>query len=92
MQINETAFWHQARSEFVRHLVYQHQVNKGLPALISSSIELVPHQVAVVHRVLHDPFQRYLLADEVGLGKTIEAGALIRQFTLDEPENSGGRS
>ena len=87
MQINETAFWHQARSEFVRHLVYQHQVNKGLPALISSSIELVPHQVAVVHRVLHDPFQRYLLADEVGLGKTIEAGALIRQFTLDEPEN-----
>jgi len=86
-QLNETAFWHQARSEFVRHLLDQHASNQGLPALVSSSIELVPHQAAVVHRVLHDPFQRYLLADEVGLGKTIEAGVLIRQFTLDEPED-----
>lgn len=86
-QLNETAFWHQARSEFVRHLLDQHAGNKGLPALVSSSIELVPHQAAVVHRVLHDPFQRYLLADEVGLGKTIEAGVLIRQFSLDEPSD-----
>lgn len=86
-QLNETAFWHQARSEFVRHLLDQHASNQGLPALVSSSIELVPHQAAVVHRVLHDPFQRYLLADEVGLGKTIEAGVLIRQFVLDEPED-----
>jgi ATP-dependent helicase HepA len=86
-QLNETAFWHQARSQFVRHLLDQHAGNKGLPALVSSSIELVPHQAAVVHRVLHDPFQRYLLADEVGLGKTIEAGVLIRQFTLDEPSD-----
>ncbi|MEH2356526.1 hypothetical protein [Nostoc sp.] len=27
----------------------------------------------------------YLLADEVGLGKTIEAGAILRQYLLDEP-------
>ena len=86
-QLNETAFWHQARSEFVRHLLEQHANNKGLPALVSSSVELVAHQAAVIHRVLHDPFQRYLLADEVGLGKTIEAGALVKQFTLDEPND-----
>ena len=86
-QLNETAFWHRARSEFVRHLLDQHASNRGVPALFSASVELVPHQAAVVHRVLHDPFQRYLLADEVGLGKTIEAGALIRQFTLDEPKD-----
>lgn len=86
-QLNETAFWHQARSGFVRHLLDQHASNKGLSALVSSSVELVPHQAAVIHRVLHDPFQRYLLADEVGLGKTIEAGTLIKQFTLDEPNN-----
>src|SRR5262249_54030751 len=36
-------------------------------------------------RVLQDPAQRYLLADEVGLGKTIEAGIIIRQFVLDDP-------
>jgi len=30
--------------------------------------------------------QRYLLADEVGLGKTIEAGLIIRQHMIDNPE------
>jgi ATP-dependent helicase HepA len=84
-QINETAFWHPLRSEFVKHLLEQKQANLGLTALVSSSIELVAHQMAVVQRVLLDPFQRYLLADEVGLGKTIEAGVLIKQFSLDQP-------
>ncbi len=37
----------------------------------------------MVRRVLQDPIQRYLLADEVGLGKTVEAGVLIRQCFLD---------
>lgn len=86
-QVNETAFWHPARSEFVQHLLQQHQISRDLTALLSSSIEIVAHQASVIHRVLTDPFQRYLLADEVGLGKTIEAGVLIKQFTLDEPHN-----
>jgi ATP-dependent helicase HepA len=84
-QLNETAFWHSARAEFVQHLLDQHRKNRGLSALVSSSVELVAHQASVIYRVLLDPFQRYLLADEVGLGKTIEAGVLIKQFTLDVP-------
>ena len=36
--------------------------------------------------MLEDPIQRYLLADEVGLGKTIEAGTILRQYLLDEPK------
>jgi ATP-dependent helicase HepA len=84
-EVNETAFWHSLRSEFVRHLMDQHQMSGGLSALLSSSIEIVAHQASAVRRVLTDPFQRYLLADEVGLGKTIETGVLIKQFTLDEP-------
>ena len=55
----------------------------GMSALLSSAIELEAHQVEVVRRILQDPIQRYLLADEVGLGKTIEAGILIRQCFLD---------
>jgi ATP-dependent helicase HepA len=86
-EVNETAFWHPLRSEFVRHLMDQHQMTGGLSALICSSVEIVAHQASVVRQVLTDPFQRYLLADEVGLGKTIEAGALIKQFTLDEPSD-----
>ena len=59
---------------------------QGLTALLSASIDLMPHQVAAVRRVLNDPIQRYLLADEVGLGKTIEAGLIIRQHLIDNPE------
>ena len=33
-----------------------------------------------------DPIKRYLLADEVGLGKTIEAAALIWQYLADNPD------
>lgn len=86
-QVNETAFWHSSRSKFVQHLLAQHRMCGGLTALLSSSIEIVAHQVSVVRRALMDPFQRYLLADEVGLGKTIEAGVLIKQFVLDEPHD-----
>ena len=57
----------------------------GLTGLVSAAIEIVPHQIAAVRRVLQDPTLRYLLADEVGLGKTIEAGAIIRQVLIDEP-------
>ena len=71
----------------MRHLLDQNRKNRGLAALVSSSVELVAHQASVAYRVLLDPFQRYLLADEVGLGKTIEAGILIKQFTLDAPHD-----
>ena len=48
-------------------------------------MELAHHQVDVVRRVLNDPIQRYLLADEVGLGKTIEACTIVRQALRDNP-------
>jgi ATP-dependent helicase HepA len=86
-QLNETAFWHAPRSEFVRHLLEQHRDSGELAALVSSSVEIVAHQAAAINRVLQDPFQRYLLADEVGLGKTIEAGVLIKQFAIDQPQD-----
>ena len=85
LQLNETPFWHHGRSVFLGNVYSQRSACGGMPGLLSSSIDLVEHQVSVVRRVLHDPFQRYLLADEVGLGKTIEAGVLIRQHVLDEP-------
>jgi ATP-dependent helicase HepA len=45
-----------------------------MSSLISSRVEIEPHQIAVVRRILQDQNPKYLLADEVGLGKTIEAG------------------
>lgn len=81
---HETAHFYEARSQLSRSLVRQRAAARGITALTSSRIELFAHQVEVVRRVLQDPVQRYLLADEVGLGKTVEAGVILRQFLLDD--------
>lgn len=85
-RLNETPYWHSGRAGFMRSLVSQRAACAGMRGLLSSVIDLEVHQLGVVRRVLGDPTQRYLLADEVGLGKTIESGVLIRQYVLDYPE------
>ena len=50
----------------------------------SSAVNLYEHQIEIAQRVLDDPIQRFLLADEVGLGKTIEAGFVLRQLLLED--------
>jgi ATP-dependent helicase HepA len=82
--VTETPIYAQARSGFLKSYMAQRGGAFGISALLSSSIELEPHQIGVIRRVLTDPSQRYLLADEVGLGKTIEAGVMIRQAVLDD--------
>lgn len=83
-QISETPRFTEGRAPFVRSMLRQRSAALGMSALLSSAIELEAHQIEVVRKVLQDPIQRYLLADEVGLGKTIEAGVLIRQCILDD--------
>lgn len=82
-RINESPRFSDGRSAFVRSQTRQRAASVGMSALLGSAIELEAHQVEVVRRILQDPVQRYLLADEVGLGKTIEAGVLIRQCIID---------
>ncbi|MEG4014282.1 MULTISPECIES: protein DpdE [unclassified Microcoleus] len=81
----ETPYFHDRRLAFVQSAIEQRAVSRGMTGLISANIELYPHQVEVVRRVLEDPIVRYLLADEAGLGKTVEAGTILRQFLLDDP-------
>ncbi len=87
-KITDTPFFFEGRSKIVRQFAKQRAAFGGMTALASSGIELLEHQVSVVRKVLADPIQRYLLADEVGLGKTIEAGILIKQHLLDHPSES----
>lgn len=82
----ESQFLHDARLPARRALLELRSAAQGMTALTSAGIELVPHQIAAVGRILSDPVQRYLLADEVGLGKTIETGLVIRQRLIDNPE------
>ena len=62
------------------------RLSRSLGGLLSAAVELLPHQIEVVRRVTEDPIQRYLLADEVGMGKTIEACAIVCQTLLDKPD------
>lgn len=57
----------------------------GLRALLASRIDLHPHQAFVAGTVILDPVRRYILADEVGLGKTIEAGIVIHDLLSRRP-------
>lgn len=41
-----------------------------------------PHQLEAARRVVHEMGGRAILADEVGLGKTIEAGLILREYML----------
>ncbi|WP_348697895.1 protein DpdE [Duganella fentianensis] len=85
--ITETPQYAEARSGFMQNYTNQRGAAFGIQSLLSSSVELNPHQIDVARRILNDPSQRYLLADEVGLGKTIEAGIVIRQAVLDDPHH-----
>lgn len=51
-----------------------------LVSLGASRVELMPHQVFVAHKVVEGYPHRFLLCDEVGLGKTIEAGVIIKEL------------
>src|SRR6056297_3376398 len=50
--------------------------------LLGSRTSLLPHQVYIASEVGQRHAPRVLLADEVGLGKTIEAGMIIQQQLL----------
>ena len=84
-EITETPMFAESRSAFLQQAINQKRACLGMTAILSSRIQLESYQYEVVRRVLQDPIQRYLLADEVGLGKTIEAALLIRQYVLDYP-------
>lgn len=81
----ESQYLFDRRLSAVSTLLKLKGATQGLTAVSSASVDVVGHQISAVRRVLTDPIQRYLLADEVGLGKTIEAGLIVRQHLIDDP-------
>jgi len=53
-----------------------------LLAPMGSNVIPLPHQLKALNKAISQPQVRYLLADEVGLGKTIEAGLVMRELKL----------
>lgn len=52
----------------------------GLLSSLASGVIPLPHQLHVLNRAMEHNTIRYILADEVGLGKTIEAGMIIKEL------------
>jgi superfamily II DNA or RNA helicase len=48
--------------------------------LTSAKVDLLPHQVVLVHRIANASPRRFLIADDVGLGKTVETALLLREL------------
>ncbi len=66
-----------------RALCHQYEQQKSdLRGLMGARVDLIPHQFYIAEEVGRRHAPRVLLADEVGLGKTIEAGLIIHQQVI----------
>jgi len=72
------AIIHRAASARVREAL----ATEMLLAPVRSSVTPLPHQLYALERAMERGHVRHLFADEVGLGKTIEAGLVIRELKL----------
>lgn len=52
--------------------------------LLGGRTNLLPHQLYIAQQLTQDSLPRALLADEVGLGKTIEAGLILHRLLLQQ--------
>lgn len=77
--------WRQPRDEVVTFTGELRSVTYGIEDLVGSRVLLLAHQAEVVSRALSSPECRLMLADEVGLGKTIEAAVVLKALRRRDP-------
>ena len=61
----------------------QHHQQSAVKGLQGARAALIPHQLYIAHQAANRSMPRIMLADEVGLGKTIEAGLIIQHRLIN---------
>lgn len=83
-QLSSTGSNTQYDENYLRYVVLLSKIKNetadGFLSSLASGIIPLPHQLHVLNRAMENNNIRYILADEVGLGKTIEAGMIIREL------------
>ena len=69
-----------ARKAWLSYEAHALPIMESASALTSARIDLLPHQVVLTHRIATASPRRFLIADEVGLGKTIETALILREL------------
>lgn len=70
----------------LRHQTLNHQsklATSEVRGLMGLKAELLPHQIYLAHDIANRPAARALLCDEVGMGKTLEAGLILHHRMLN---------
>lgn len=75
---------HRRRQSFLRMVSTWNAQTAGMPSLMGVRAEPMGHQLYAMRRVLANTRPRFILADEVGLGKTIEAGLVIQALMREK--------
>ncbi|MGO3633958.1 RNA polymerase-associated protein RapA [Psychrobacter sp.] len=73
----ERGDWYELRQDILR--MQSALAGHPLKGLMGARVDIIEHQLYIAHEVGKRIAPRVLLADEVGLGKTIEAGLIIHQ-------------
>lgn len=83
-QLSSTGSSMQYDENYLRYVTLLSKIKNetagGFLSSLASGIIPLPHQLHVLNRAMETNNIRYILADEVGLGKTIEAGMIIREL------------
>ena len=76
--------WYLGRAVVAKSMDILENSIYGFKELAGSKIYLMPHQVNTIMRCLQESPCRYMLADEVGMGKTIEAISVYKIYTMNQ--------